>query len=113
MVAAEGQLAAGESGRRRTTTGAAQSLATEPETASPSHAATSIDLHGLTTDEAVAALDAFLSDALFGGSAAVRVIHGRSGGRLKAAVHARLRLVAAVRSFGVDPSNPGVTLVTF
>lgn len=113
MVAAEGQLAAGESGRRRTTTGAAQSLATEPETASPSHAATSIDLHGLTTDEAVAALDAFLSDALLGGSAAVHVIHGRSGGRLKAAVHARLRMVAAVRSFGVDPSNPGVTLVTF
>jgi DNA mismatch repair protein MutS2 len=73
----------------------------------------SIDLHGMTTDEAGAALARFLSDAILAGHDEVRVIHGRSGGRLKAAVHARLRSMPAVRSFHLDPKNPGVTLVVF
>lgn len=77
-----------------------------------SHAAASIDLHGMTTDEAVAALDAFLSDAILAGFPEVRVIHGRSGGRLKAAVHASLKAVTTVRAFRVDAANPGVTVVT-
>ena len=72
----------------------------------------SIDLHGLTTDEAVAALDTCLNDAILAGIAEVRVIHGRSGGRLKAAVHARLKVVTSVRGFRLDHLNPGVTIVT-
>lgn len=75
------------------------------------HAAASIDLHGMTTDEAVAALDAFVSDAMLAGLPDVRVIHGRSGGRLKAAVHARLKQIPSVRAFRLDPGNPGVTIV--
>jgi DNA mismatch repair protein MutS2 len=71
----------------------------------------SIDLHGMTTDEAEAALVAFISEAILAGHAEVRVIHGRSGGRLKAVVHARLRAISAVRSFRLDPANPGVTIV--
>lgn len=75
------------------------------------HVPTSIDLHGKTTDEAVAAMDAFLDAAILASHAEVRIIHGRSGGKLKVAVHERLRAIAAVHSFGVDERNPGVTIV--
>jgi DNA mismatch repair protein MutS2 len=71
----------------------------------------SIDLHGKTAAEAIEALDAFLSDVLIAGASEARVIHGRSGGRLKAAVHARLKQLASLRGFRVDPQNPGVTIV--
>jgi dsDNA-specific endonuclease/ATPase MutS2 len=42
----------------------------------------------------------------------VRFIHGRSGGRLRGALHGRLRQIAAVREFRLDPRNPGVTIVS-
>lgn len=112
MVAAAAQLTAEDSGKRRTSNDAPLPL-DEGVVAEPSNAVASLDLHGLTTDEAVTTLDAFLSDAILAGSGVARVIHGRSGGRLKAAVHARLKRVTAVRSFRLDPTNPGVTLVTF
>ena len=76
-------------------------------------AAASLDLHGKTVVEAMAELDEFLNDALLASLPEVRVIHGRSGGRIRSAVHARLRQLPPVRSFGVDPRNPGVTLVRF
>ena len=82
-----------------------------PALPSRGHVPGSIDLHGMTTDEADAALAGFLSDAMLAGHAEVRVIHWRSGGRLKAAVHVRLRGTAAVRGFRLDPRNPGVTVV--
>lgn len=76
------------------------------------HAASSLDLHGKTTAEATAVLDEFLNDALLAGLAEVRVIHGRSGGRVKAAVEKRLTQLPSVRGFRLDPSNPGVTIVS-
>jgi DNA mismatch repair protein MutS2 len=72
----------------------------------------SIDLHGKTTLEAVEAVDAFLNDVLIDGGRVAHIIHGRSGGRLKAAVHQRLKQLTAVRAFRVDPLNAGVTIVT-
>ena len=77
------------------------------------HVPASIDLHGMTTDAAQSALDEFLSDAILAGHHEIRVIHGRSGGRLKAMVHARLRAMTSVRAFRLDPANPGVTIVVF
>jgi DNA mismatch repair protein MutS2 len=74
-------------------------------------ASPSIDLHGMTIDEGLDALDAFLNGALLDGAAEVRIVHGRSGGRLKAAVHARLKGTASIGGFGLDPRNPGVTIV--
>ena len=71
----------------------------------------SLDLHGKTVLEALDALDSFLNDALLDGADDVRVIHGRSGGKLKAAVHGRLAELTSVRAFRVDPVNPGVTIV--
>jgi DNA mismatch repair protein MutS2 len=71
----------------------------------------SLDLHGKTAAEAVEALDRFLNDALLAGAAEARIIHGRSGGTLKAAVHARLQQLPSIRGFRLDPRNPGVTIV--
>jgi DNA mismatch repair protein MutS2 len=78
---------------------------------STQHVARDLDLHGKTTAEAIEALDVFLNDALLAGAGEARVIHGRSGGKLKAAVHARLRQLPSLRGFRVDPRNPGVTIV--
>jgi DNA mismatch repair protein MutS2 len=90
---------------------AAQQSHSIPDALTRAHVPSTIDLHGMTTDEAVSALDRFLNDAILAGLAEVRVIHGRSGGRLKAAVHGRLKGMAAVASYRVDAVNPGVTLV--
>ena len=70
-----------------------------------------LDLHGKTVLEALDALDAFLNDALLDGCDDVQVIHGRSGGKVKAAVHGRLAQLPSVRAFRLDPANPGVTVV--
>ena len=71
----------------------------------------SLDLHGKTVVEAVDALDVFLNDALLAHATEVRIIHGRRGGRLKAAVHARLATIPSIRGFRVDPFNSGTTIV--
>jgi dsDNA-specific endonuclease/ATPase MutS2 len=73
----------------------------------------SLDLHGLTVDEAIEAVGAFLNDALLTGVAEARIIHGRSGGKLKASVHAQLKRISSIRSYAVDPRNAGVTVVKF
>ena len=72
----------------------------------------SLDLHGHTVDEAVEAVAAFLNAALLAGAAEVRIIHGRSGGKIKAAVHAQLKRIPSIRSYRIDPANAGVTIVT-
>ena len=71
----------------------------------------SLDLHGFTVDEAVEKVAAFLNDALLRGVGELRIIHGRSGGKLKAALHRQLKGIASVRRFRVDPRNEGVTVV--
>jgi len=78
----------------------------------PSDASPSLDLHGHTVEEAMEVLVTFINDALLRGAAEVRIIHGRSGGRIKAAVHKQLKQIATIRHFGVDPANAGVTIVT-
>lgn len=79
----------------------------------PAGAVPVIDLHGMTTIEAEQAVEQFINDALLEGAVEVRVIHGRSGGRLKSAVHARLERLPPVRGYRLDPRNAGVTVVTF
>jgi dsDNA-specific endonuclease/ATPase MutS2 len=114
IVAAERQLTPVTAAKRSASRDAdtASQPRREPQvlrTGAPS----SLDLHGMTVEEATGALDAFVNDALLAGLAEARVIHGRSGGRLKAAVHARLKQLPSVRHFRVDPANAGVTLVSF
>jgi DNA mismatch repair protein MutS2 len=112
IVAAEAQLTAVFPRKRERVSDPRASTISAPDAPVRSYASTSLDLHGMTVEEAVAALDTFLNDALLAGDAEVRVIHGRSGGRLKAAVHARLKQLAVVRAFRLDPANAGVTIVT-
>jgi len=83
-----------------------------PEAEGALPASASLDLHGKTVEEALAALDEFLNEALLASHAEVRIIHGRSGGRIRDAVHKRLRELPPVRAFRVDPRNPGVTIAT-
>jgi dsDNA-specific endonuclease/ATPase MutS2 len=73
----------------------------------------SLDLHGFIVADAVEAISAFVNSALLGGHHQARIIHGRSGGRIKSAVHAQLGGMRSVRSFRLDPRNPGVTIVEF
>lgn len=70
-----------------------------------------LDLHGKTVDEALEVLDRFLNEALLADALELRIVHGRSGGRIKAAVQRRLGEIPAVRAFRLDPANPGVTIV--
>jgi DNA mismatch repair protein MutS2 len=111
IVAPEAQLTAASQGKRGDTRAKA-SAADAANVPTRSHAPASLDLHGMTVDEAVSALDAFLNDALLAGHAEVRVIHGRSGGLVKRAVHARLKQLPTIRAFRVDPRNPGMTIVS-
>ena len=97
--------------RRAETLAVSEPAAQDGRLPAPRHAASILDLHGLTSAEALVALDAFLSDALLAAHGEVHVIHGRSGGTLRAAVHKRLREIPSVRAFRVDPHNPGVTIV--
>ncbi|MEO6212303.1 MAG: Smr/MutS family protein [Vicinamibacterales bacterium] len=112
LLVHEAQLSAVDVRQAPAKTAAAEAH-TSPGVLTRSHAADSIDLHGMTTDEAVTALVTFLNDALLAGLSGVRVIHGRSGGRLKVAVHGRLKGMPSIRAFRLDPVNPGVTIVTF
>jgi DNA mismatch repair protein MutS2 len=110
IVEGSALTSAGET-RRRQVSARAQPVAPIPERLARTHAAASLDLHGMTVDEALSALESFLNEAILAGHAEVRVIHGRSGGRLKAAVHRRLKQVSSVRGFRIDPANPGLTIV--
>jgi dsDNA-specific endonuclease/ATPase MutS2 len=73
----------------------------------------SIDLHGMTVPEALAALPAFLDGAIRAGLTRVEIVHGISGGRLKAAVRGYLAEMPAVMCAAPDDRNPGVTIVYF
>ena len=71
-----------------------------------------IDLHGLTVDEALERVQQALNEALLADLGELRFIHGRSGGRIRAALHRHLRETPGVRNFRVDPRNEGVTIVS-
>jgi DNA mismatch repair protein MutS2 len=73
----------------------------------------SIDLHGMTVPEALAALPIFLDRAIRADLPSVEVIHGVGGGRLRAAVRRYLAEVPAVAAAAPDDRNPGVTVAYF
>ena len=73
--------------------------------------ARSIDLHGLSVDEARNRVAGYISRVLLAGFEQVEIIHGIGTGRLKAAVTADLRQIKAVKALEPHPSNPGVLRV--
>ena len=113
MVAAGGQLEAAAPAAPAPKAREDKHSRTEDRAPAASVGAITLDLHAMTAGQAIEAVDECLNDAILDGCHEVRVIHGRSGGRLKAAVHKRLRQLPSVRSFRIDPRNPGVTIVVF
>jgi dsDNA-specific endonuclease/ATPase MutS2 len=111
IVAAAQLVRASEKGGRAQARMQTVVRAPVPE-AEPASRVPALDLHGRTVPESIEALDSFLNDALLAGHATVHVIHGRSGGRVRAAVHARLASLPSIRGFRLDPRNPGATIVT-
>jgi DNA mismatch repair protein MutS2 len=91
---------------------ATRPVAPVPALSASRHVSADVDLHGLTVEEALGQIDRTLNDALLAGALEIRFIHGRSGGRLRGALHARLRQIASVRGFHLDPRNDGVTVVS-
>ena len=90
-----------------------QTTAPPPASDAPASRFRSIDLHGMTVPEALAALPEFLDRAIRAGVTRVEIIHGISGGRLRAAVRSYLAGMPAVMCAAPDDRNPGVTIVYF
>jgi len=70
-----------------------------------------IKLLGMRADEAIDALDDFLSNALMHGLEEVEVIHGTGGGVLSKVVSEHLKRHPRVKKFYRMPGNMGVTVV--
>lgn len=73
----------------------------------------SIDLHGLTVEDARSALIAHVDRALRSGDASVEVVHGVGTGRVRAAVLETLTSIPSVRAVKPHPTNRGVTIALF
>ena len=76
-------------------------------------AAVDLDLHGLIVADAIERVVSAVDAAILAGHGRLRVIHGRSGGRLRGAVHRQLRALPSVRAFRLDPANDVVTIIEF
>lgn len=73
-----------------------------------------INVIGLTVDEAMPDVEAFLDAAVMAGLPAVSIIHGKGTGTLRKAIHERLRSLPYVVSFGIADAalgGSGVTIV--
>ena len=76
--------------------------------------ATQLDMRGWRVEEALAELDTYLNDAAMSGIQAVRIVHGKGTGALRAAVREQLAHHPLVKSY--DSASPkdggdGVTIV--
>ena len=74
----------------------------------------SVDLRGMTADEALAELDKYLDEATLAGLARITVIHGKGTGALRRAVHEHLAHhpeVATFRLGGDGEGGSGATIV--
>ena len=73
-----------------------------------------LNLLGLTTDEALNALDKYLDDARMSHLSSVRIVHGKGTGALRKAVHNYLRKQKWVKSYRLGDfgeGDAGVTIV--
>jgi DNA mismatch repair protein MutS2 len=82
-----------------------------PDTTLPPPRPRRLDLHGYTTEQARAAVLAFVNEALLDGVEEIAIVHGIGTGRVRQAVLDELASVAAVRHVRPHPTNPGVTIV--
>ena len=71
-----------------------------------------LDLRGMTSDDAVMAMERFIDNAVLSGLHVVTVIHGKGTGALRTAVHQSLRKNRNVKSFRLGKYGEGDTGVT-
>jgi DNA mismatch repair protein MutS2 len=71
----------------------------------------SIDLHGMTVEEARTAVVDFLSRAVMDGADTLEIIHGIGTGRVRDAIRHTLATIGAVRRVRPHSKNPGITIV--
>lgn len=75
-----------------------------------------IDLRGMTTDEAMTAVEKYLDDAYLSHLPQVTIIHGKGTGALRQFIHTMLRRVQYVKSYRLGnygEGESGVTVVEF
>lgn len=123
MVCAERDLASlshAKKEHRREREAAARAAAAQPALTPPSAVVASdmarlqsIDLHGMTVPEALAALGPFLDRAIRAGLERVEIIHGVSGGKLRVAVRKYLAETPSVSMAAPHDRNPGVMVAYF
>ncbi|GAB6181137.1 endonuclease MutS2 [Desulfotomaculum defluvii] len=73
---------------------------------------TSLDLRGMTADEAMLDIEKYLDDAFLAGLSSVILIHGKGTGALRAAVHRELKNHPRVKSFRLGETGEGGTGAT-
>ena len=71
-----------------------------------------LDLHSFTVEEALPALDRYLTDAFLEGYGEVRIVHGKGSGILRQAVTRELKKHQLVKSFRIGGHSEGQTGVT-
>ena len=71
----------------------------------------SIDLHGLSSTDAIHRVEAFLNRASLDGCSQIEIIHGLGGDTLRRAVHRFLAQIPVVQRYALKLGNPGVTIV--
>ena len=76
------------------------------------HAATEINLLGMTVEEAIFVIDKFLDDASLQHINLVRIVHGKGTGALKNGIHKFLKTHPHVKSFRLGTFGEGETGVT-
>jgi DNA mismatch repair protein MutS2 len=77
---------------------------------------TSLDLRGLTLDEALIKVDKYLDDAYMAGIPAVTLIHGKGTGVLRKGIQEMLRERSNIKTYrpgNIDEGGLGVTVVEF
>lgn len=75
-----------------------------------------IKLLGMTSDEALAALDKYLDDAYISHLSSVRIVHGKGTGALRKAVHQYLKRSKYISEFHLaeyGEGDAGVTIAKF
>lgn len=71
-----------------------------------------LDLRGMTSDDAVMAMERFIDNAVLSGLHVLTVIHGKGTGALRAAVHQGLKSNRYVKSYRLGKYGEGDTGVT-
>ena len=107
IVCKEGELSEAQVLRQRPSASISLPRHTGPK---PSQ---SLDLHGMTVDQATRRLEEWLSQAIVAGLSQGTIIHGHGTGRLQEATHRTLQTFSVVRAFRLNEMNPGETIVYF